>query len=626
MQSFERLSISLRLILLAGFACAAIAAAALLFAVADGRMDEALKNHAAAARIGQYTHEIEIGMASLRTRQHAFLTTGDAATAEAYAQASARLGAVLKALADIPLAAEVRTHLDTLRDGIAEHAEAFRKLTNPGSETLPTQGADLAARVDEAITKLEDRLAEAGIDSLTAVVLTLRRLERRYLAGETEVLADLVRLRQSEFSPRLLQAPLDEDQKAEIAKAMDGYIAALAELGRWKAEERRTTARLDDILDYLKPSVEAITGLRREAAAALDEAERDRQTARTVMLAGGGGVLVVFILLATLVTLSISRPIRSLAASAQELAVGNREAFVPVSTATNEIGQLARGLRAARDALAEAETRNRARDNRERSRKLHAEASRRVLAKEIEAEVMNATDALARASVELRELAESVAQAAQETGRRAQDVTVASQETTGNLRDLASVASTLHSSVAEIQRRIIALDPSGNGSEIDAATLSQVASELRGYLERVANISLRTRLMALNGIIGSVRKGDDPVGRGFEEVARQVGELAHRISGDGAAFGQRIEAAFQPLGDIAHLMQSQGKATRDILRSAEGAVAGALEMSNAVSRITRTANETGRVADGLLTAADEAARQSERLRGEIGDILVRLRN
>ena len=127
--------------------------------------------------------------------------------------------------------------------------------------------------------------------------------------------------------------------------------------------------------------------------------------------------------------------------------------------------------------------------------------------------------------MELRELAESVAEAAQETGRRAQDVTAASQETTGNLRHLATVASSLHSSAAEIQRRIIALDPTGKGSEIDAATLSQVASELRGYLERVANIALRTRLMALNGIIGSVRKGEDPVGKGFEEVAQQVGDL-----------------------------------------------------------------------------------------------------
>ena len=323
--------------------------------------------------------------------------------------------------------------------------------------------------------------------------------------------------------------------------------------------------------------------------------------------------------------MSISRPIRSLAESARELATGNADAFVPVTTAANEIGELARGLRAARDALAEAHTRSRARDNRARSRELHAEAARRMLANEIETEVLNATEALARASTELRGLAESVAEAAQETGRRAQDVTAASRETTGNLRDLASVASSLHSSVAEIHRRIAELDPNRSDGEVDAAKLAKVAGELRGYLERVANIALRTRLMALNGIIGSVRKDNGAVGKGFEEVAEQVGDLAHRISGEGADFGARLEAAFKPLDDIAQLMKSQGRATRDILRSAEGAVAGALEMSNAVSRITRTANETGRVADGLLAAADEAAQQSERLRGEIGEILTRLK-
>ena len=129
---FDRLSIGTRLFILAAFAFAAIAAAALLFIVDDQRLEQALEEHAAAVRISQYTHEIEIGLASLRTRQHAFLTSGDPATAEAYSQASARLRAVLKALGDIPLAAEVRTHVDTLRDGVAEHTEAFRKLIDSG--------------------------------------------------------------------------------------------------------------------------------------------------------------------------------------------------------------------------------------------------------------------------------------------------------------------------------------------------------------------------------------------------------------------------------------------------------------------------------------------------------------
>ncbi len=616
---FDRLSIGARLFILAAFAFAAIAAAALLFAVADQRMEQALEEHAAASRVSQYTHEIEIGLASLRTRQHAFMISGDPATAQAYTQASARLRAVLKALGDIPLAAEVRTHVDTLRDGVAEHAEAFRKLTASDNEKQPTRGAVLTGRIEAALESLETLLAgPPGLESQAATVLALRSFERRYLSGETEALAELVRHRQAEFDTQLLSAPLNENEKARIAGAMDAYVAALAESGRWMAEEKRISARLDDILDYVQPNLEAITALRREATAILGETEERRETTRTVMLAGSAGVLALFLLLATFITLSISRPIRSLAESARDLATGNREAFVPVTTATNEIGELARGLRAARDALAEAHTRSRARDNRERSRELHAEATRRMLANEIETEVLNATDALARASTELRGLAESVAEAAQETGRRAQDVTAASRETTGNLRDLAAVASSLHSSVAEIHRRIAELDPNRPDGEVDAAKLAKVAGELRGYLERVANIALRTRLMALKGAVASA-------GPGNEEITAEIGELADRVANDGIGFSDRIKAAVAPLSDVAASIEMQGTAVREILRNAEGAVSGSLQTANAVSRIGRAAEETGRAAGELKGVADEAAQHAERLRRDVETILTRVR-
>lgn len=630
----DHLGVGTRMTLLSGIALAAIAAAAVLFGLADRRLEKALEDHAESVRIQEFTHEIEAGIAGLKSQQAAFLVSGEAATAEAYARNSARLLAVLESLGEIARAGEIRNHIDTLRDGIADHAESFGKLADLENKDLPGRARALEAEVSETSLRVEARLGEPGLEALAAATLALRPLEQRFLSGDGGALVELTQYRRDVFDPALIEAPLTARERADITALMDRHFTALAELGKWRAEEKDIFARLDEILDYLAPAVDALAGFRREAAARLLEAEESRKTGRDVMLVGAWAVFLAFGLIAIFVVSGIVRPLRGLALAARELSDGNLTAFVPADVSSDELIDISAGLRGLRDQLAEADLRARTHDTRERAQDLRVKAAQRVLAHEMEDEILELCDALNTASAELTHLAATAGEAASETGRRARDITAASAETTQNLRELAKAASGLYESVHTVHSELSGLAAAANGANGTngangggaETALAKVIADLRAYLGRIGGIALRTRLMALNGIMESVRLGTDETGLGFEDIATEIRDLTARITGGEADFDSRIADAVVPLTGIADAVDSQGRATRDILQSAEGAVAGSLELSNAVSRITRAAGETDRVAGQMLTAAQAAATQSKRLRDNIGDILSRMKS
>lgn len=615
---FDNLRVGTRLFTLVVLTLIAVGGAALLFSVADRRLETAFAEHSTALKIQEFSYEITAGIAALRSHQTAFLVSGDIRAAEAYARESARLMAVLESLGGIAQAAGIRTYIDTLHDGIAEHAVEFKKLADLDGNGASARAAKLDARTQQAAAGLEQRISELGLDSLATAALALRPFERRYLNGGGGALVEMIRYRQEVFDPRLADALLTSHERDEISTLAEAYVSALSEQGKWMAEERRIFDRLDEILGYLNPAIEALAGLRREAAAMAAEARRECESIRTLMLGGAGGIFVVIAALGALIVLGVSRPLQGLAKAAGRMADGNYDTVIPVSTARDELGDLARGLRAAHDGLAEAESLRQSRERSTRSQSLHIQVTQRALVEEIETEIAAAISKVAQAASELSQLAESVGRTAGEIARRAQDVTTASQQTTGNLRELAAAASRLHNAVAISQDGIAAMVPETAGTAHSAA-LTDVAWELRTFLERVANIALRTRLMALKGAIGT---GGSPES---EDIATEIRELVDKIANDGSNFGARIKAAVEPLADIAAATEMQGIAARDILQNAEGAVTGTLEMSNAISRITRAAKETGRVSDQLREVAAEAARQSEHLHGEVGEILTRIR-
>jgi|GEM_PF-3500828 len=618
----DRLRVGTRLFSLVALALIAIGAATLLFSVADRRLEDAFSEHAAALKIQDLTHEIAAGIGSLRSHQTAFLAGGDVRAVEAYSREAARLRALLETLAKIKQAGSVRTDIDTLHDGLAEHAAEFRKLADlgVGENGVAGRAKRLALRTQEAAAELEDAVKGPDQELLAAAVLTMRGFERRYLAGNDSAFVQLVSYRQEVFDPRLAAAELTPEERAGITSLVETYMSALSTQAKWLVEQQRIFARLDEILGYLTPAVEALGGLRREAAATAAATLADRERIRTLMLAGAGAVLLFFAGLGGLIARSVSRPLRDLADAARHIAAGDRDAFVPVRTTEDEIGDLARGLRAARDSLAEADLRGRAQEHDARSQTLRLQVTQRTLVEEIETEVAGAVALLTQAAADLARLSEEIGRASAEIAQQSGDVSKASQSTATSLRGLTGAASRLHNAIGVAEESLVAMDPALPSTEetTGSPALMDVAWDLRAFLERVANIALRTRLMALRGAIA----GGGPEAQG---VADEIRELTDRIAADGIDFSDRIKAAVAPLADVAAAIDLQGAAAREILINAEGAVSGTLRISNAVSRIGKAAADSGTAAGEIKRVADAATQQSEQLRRDIDAILSRVR-
>lgn len=621
---FRDLSVGTRLSLLIGFGLIAIAAAAGVFAVADMRTQAALERRDAMARIHELSHETDTGQAQLRARASAFLARGDRGSAEAYAQQSARLLAILAMLDGMPETATIRRHIDTVRDGIAEHATEFRKIADLEGDGPPIRLDALTTATEEALAAVGAMLSVPGREALAAKLLAVNLHARHVLAGDAQAGLDMVRARHEGFDRELAQAQLGEWTTVEIAERMNAYISAILDEAGERSRQKKAAARLDEILDYLRPGLEAIGAFRNEADAAIAEAVDKRHQAQILMYAGAAGIGAVFLILGLLTALGISRPLRALAVAGRQLADGHRDAFIPISTAGDEVGDLARALRAVRDIAAETDTHLRARDLREKALLLQGQASQKRLLDEIDTRVRDAAATIAAAAAETRRLADAAGQAATDTGRHAGDIAAASGETTASLRRLATVASTLHASVTETHRRLAVLEPAAGaetGIPADAAAVGQRVA----YIGRLA---LRTRLMALNSVIGTRHAGAADAEPEVEMIAAEIGALARQIAEESAAFetlGTAMEAARAPLGVAAQSIRGENAATRDILRNAEGAVAAILTLSNAISRITRAAGESARVAEAMRTAAEAAVGRSDRLRNDIDGLLARLR-
>lgn len=615
---FRDVSVGTRLFLLMGWGGLAIAAGAAVFAVADLRTGTALERHDAFIRILDLSQEAETGLAQLRAGETAFLLRGDRDSAETYAKRSARLLAVLKTLGDIPETTPIRQAIDTLRDGVAEHVNEFRKIADLEGDGPPAKLAKLRAAAEAATTAIEKALVEPGRDALAARMLVLERYARRVLAGEPQAAVEMVRVRNEGFDRALAQAALGEAETAHLAELMNAYFSAVLDEAAEHGRQQRAAARLDEILGYLRPSREALAGFRRETVAAIGETAEERDEIRTWMILAVAGTALAFILLGGLITRSISRPLRGLAFAGRQLSDGNREAFIPISTAGNEIGDLARALRAVRDMTAEAGTRLRARDERDKATLLRGQVVQKALLDEIESGVRNAVEAIAAAADELRRLASAAGCGAAEIGHHAGDINAASHETTANLRKLATVASTLHASIVETQHGLTANGPAEEADGADGVDTR---------IAELGRLALRTRLMALNSVIGAAHAHN---GRGpaIEEIAAEIGILTRRIAEESAVLApqEAAKAASRaPLDELVQSVRGHGTATRDILRNAEGAVAAALSLTNAISRITRTAGETGQVATAMQRTADRAAQHSAKLKDDVDAILARLR-
>jgi methyl-accepting chemotaxis protein len=442
------------------------------------------------------------------------------------------------------------------------------------------------------------------------------------------------------FAERVKQ--FQEFRRELVRRASQGGIAAARAWGDSDANRAGRSA--------LNKDLEAFGQLySHRAKHAYSKIDRGIETTAWIMTALSAIAVMLAAVGAFIIWRSVARPLAQITRVTETVAEGTAIS-IPYGTRRDEIGALARSIAVFQHAMhhnkelndkvvGDAEARAR------RQEQMAAEIKR--FSAEVEvgiAELGQICDQMLDASTDLAGVADCAA-------LRTAGATTASAEASSNVRDIASAADELASSVMEIDRQVghsnaIAEKAVGEAERTNAAVkeLDEAAKRIGDVVRLITDIAEQTNLLALNATIEAARAGE--AGRGFavvagevkalagqtakatEDIAAQIADMQHATARSIAAIGA-IERTIRDIGAIsgaiAAAVTEQGAATQEIARSVDIAAKRTNETAEEVSRVGDATENTRSSVTTVKTVADELGAVAGRIRGQVDAFFERLR-
>jgi len=473
--------------------------------------------------------------------------------------------------------------------------------------------------------------------------------ERAYTERSKQIVSEIGSLRTS-WNDAVL-AFVGDRANASSARSADELASQLA-------------AKLELLIEYAS---EDGYNFRESAAKQVD-------TAFFIDLVVVGAVAALGMLIAYLLGLKISRPLRRITDVTKELADGEIDVEIPELDRKDEIGEIAAALEVFKDGVIERrrmheeklEAERKAQDDRLRAEKERADAAmenaqteelarkekeraelvERLIA-EFDKEVTAMLETVERSATEIRASAEGMTQIAADTEKRSSGVAMASEQVTNNIHSVASATEELSSSVKEIGIRVSESNRIANAavSEVDHANgkiqgLAEAVQKIGEVVSMINDIAAQTNLLALNATIEAARAGE--AGKGFAVVASEVKslatqtakateEIAGQVSGIQGVTGEAVTAIDgiseiirqinEISNDITTSIQDQNSSTVEIAGNIQEAASGTREVTGSIGDVNSAAAETGNTASTVLNSATVLSDQASMLRGRIGEFL-----
>jgi methyl-accepting chemotaxis protein len=363
--------------------------------------------------------------------------------------------------------------------------------------------------------------------------------------------------------------------------------------------------------------------------------------ASAVLLAAAGGGII---------WQGIARPLARITGVTTAVAEGQSQIKVPYAKRGDEIGALARSITVFQDTMCRNEDLNRAAIDDAQSRARRQE----WIAHEITrfgGDVEAAFSELGRISDLMLEASAQVAGAADKAALRTTGAATASAEASANVKDIASAADELATSVFEIDRQVaqsndIATKAMSEAEWTNATVkeLNEAAGRIGDVVRLITDIAEQTNLLALNATIEAARAGD--AGRGFAVVASEVkalaGQTARATENIGAQIAGMQQATMRSIGAIgaiehtireisqitaaiAAAVTEQGAATQEIARSVETAARRTLETASEVESAGEATTATRHSAAAMEAVANDLGRVAAHIRGQVDQFFQKLR-
>jgi methyl-accepting chemotaxis protein len=377
----------------------------------------------------------------------------------------------------------------------------------------------------------------------------------------------------------VLQAASGTDQEGalytlelKMLPALDGYVAAIQSLADHYAQE-----------------------VTRDAAAATRSADAGRQ----LLIAFCAGGMLLAIVAGTLITRSITRPLREAVATAEQVADGDLTAHI-ASDERHEMGQLLRALGAMSEHL-------------------------RVLVSDVAdgaRTVAHSSSQIAQGNSELSQRTEEQASTLQQTASSMEEITSTVEQNADHARrgkELAAQAAQVAREGGQAMQQVV-------NTMGGIATASRQIHEIIGVIDGIA---FQTNILALNAAVEAARAGEE--GRGFAVVAAEVRMLAQRsaqaareIKALIANASGQVEAGTREVGVAGRKIDAIVDAVGQVHALVADIALATQEQSSGLQQVNTAVAEMDVVVQQNAALVEEAAAATESMKEEAELLLERV--
>ncbi|SCM77187.1 putative Methyl-accepting chemotaxis receptor protein [uncultured Pleomorphomonas sp.] len=359
-------------------------------------------------------------------------------------------------------------------------------------------------------------------------------------------------------------------------------------------------------------------------------------------------VAALLVLVAGLLTRTITRPMKALRVSMADIAEG-RQAVVAGLDRSDEVGEMARAVDVFRRNAEERDALRAEQERAEHDRQRRREAVERLISG-FGGDVGRQLDAVMSEMSGLDRLAGDLSTAGEETERLADAAAQGAEQSATSASAVASASDELRGAISEISQQIARTSEvtSRAAEMVDGANkrvgeLAELAVAIGEVVTLIDNIAAQTNLLALNATIEAARAGE--TGKGFAVVASEVKSLAAQTAKATSTISEKIESiqsstggtveAIRSIGVVMNEVQSyttaisaaieeQGVVTGSIAANIGAVSSGAAELTRSVGGVTAAAEKSRAAAGSVFsTSAGVTAKTAElrqRVRAFLDDV------